>query len=72
MLFVPHGVTGQSAAQLLEYLTIYLREHDGAMHLTGIQAGQLFEGAATLFVILRQHAERHQYLVGMQAGILAC
>jgi hypothetical protein len=41
------------------------------MNLTATQMGQLFQGFATLFVVLGQHAEGYQHLIRMQTGILA-
>ena len=63
-------IAGKAAAQFLEDLTVYLREHDGGVNLTIAQLWQLFQSLPTIVVMGREHAEGHQHLVGMQTGVL--
>ena len=68
-LFLFDWIACEAAAQFLEYLAVYLAEHHGAVYLTVAQAGQLLEGAAALLIVVGEHAEGHQHLVGVQAWV---
>ena len=63
--------TGEANAQLLEYLMVNIAQHHGAMHLTTTQLGQLLQRAPAVVIVLREHRERHEHLVGMQSGVAA-
>ena len=47
-------IAGKAAAQFLEDLTVYLREHDGGMNLTIAQSWQLFQSFSTIVVMGRE------------------
>ena len=68
-LFLPDGITSEPAAELLEYLTIYLAEQYGRVNLTASQSRQLFQRFAAALVTLRDHAECHQYFIGVKSGV---
>ena len=50
--FLSDRIAGESAAQFLENLTVYLREHDRRVNLTTLQSWQLFQGTTTTLVAL--------------------
>ena len=70
-LYFPHRVTCKSAAQLLEDLAVHLAKHDGGLDLTAIQLRQGVEGTAAVLVVLRQHGQRYQHLIGVQTRVVA-
>ena len=69
-LFLFHWVASQSAAQFLENLPVHLAQHYCRVYLTVAQLRQLLQSLAAVLVIVREHAQRHQYFVGMQAWVL--
>ena len=66
-----HRITGQTATQLLEYLTVNLRKHHCRVNLTVAQSRQLLKGFAAVLVVVGENGECHQHLICMQTGVLA-
>lgn len=60
----------ETYAQLLEYLSVHFAQHNRAMNLAAAQLRQLFQCLAAVLIVLREHRERHEHLVGMQTRVV--
>ncbi len=67
--YFAHGVAGEVTAQFFEDLSVDLTQHHSAVYLAATQQRQALQSAPAILVVGREHRERHEHLIGVQAWI---
>ena len=70
-LFLQNRLAGEIDAQFLENFLVNFAQHDSAVNLAAAQFRQLLKRLTAVFVVFREHRERHQNFVGVQARVVS-